>query len=352
MIRRRGLALALALALVGAAITACSDGSSDSSGSGSGSSTSGASGTSGLGTLRVSMVPNLIATGLPWVAESLGLFKPLGLTVKFVYSGSGPTATQAWLAGSADVNAGSGLNLPSLSDQGVGYKVIAGVADSGAYQMLERKGLNAPAGDLSALKGKKMCSIGTFVDTLFRALAADAGLSKKDITLIELASFPAVTAAIGQGQCDFTIATQPFTSQMVSQAGAKVWRDLQTDGPADVRSIPNIAFVAKSAYASAHADQLKAFVQGMAQAAQLAKTDPAKVTKAAISVVKPADTAAFTQQATGILKSWSPNLTATQINYTNHLLVDVQGLNKTKPDPASILWPDAAPIFQKYGIGS
>jgi ABC-type nitrate/sulfonate/bicarbonate transport system substrate-binding protein len=345
MERRRVVTLAL-VAFVGlASAAACSSSPASSS-------SSSAQGGANLGTLRVSMVPNLLATGLPWVADSLGLFKPLGLNVQFVYSGSGPTATQAWLAGSADVNAGSGLNLPSLSDQKVDYKVLAGVANSGAYQVLARKGLNPPAGDLSALKGKKICSIGTFVDTLFRALAGDAGLAKNDLTLIELASFPAVTAAIGQGQCDFTIATSPFTQQMVSQAGATVWRDLQTDGPDDVRSIPNIAFVAKSSYVDGHTDQLKAFVQGLAQAAQIAKSDPQKVIDAAIKVVNPPDKTAFSTQAQATLKSWSPDLTADQINLTNKLLVDVQGLNKSKPDPATVLWPDSAAIFAKYGVNS
>ena len=333
MERRRVVTLAL-VAFVGlASAAACS---SSPAASPSASAQSGGD----LGTLKVSMVPNLLATGLPWVADSLGLFTPLGLKVQFVYSGSGPTATQAWLAGSADVNAGSGLNLPSLSDQKVDYKVLA------------RKGLNPPAGDLTALKGKKICSIGTFVDTLFRALAGDAGLSKDDLTLIELASFPAVTAAIGQGQCDFTIATSPFTQQMVSQAGATVWRDLQTDGPDDVRSIPNIAFVAKSSYVDGHEAQLKAFVQGLAQAAQIAKSDPQKVIDAAIKVVNPPDKTAFSTQAQATLKSWSPDLTAAQINLTNKLLVDVQGLNKSKPDPATVLWPDSAAIFAKYGVNS
>jgi ABC-type nitrate/sulfonate/bicarbonate transport system substrate-binding protein len=343
MIRRTRVAVAIvAVAIVAAA---CSGASSSSS-----STTSASGSTPNLGTLRVSMVPNVFATGLPWVADQLGYFNKLGLTVNFAYSGSGPSSTQAWLAGAADLNAGSGLNPPSLSDQHVDYTVVSGVGNLSAYQVMERKGLNAPAGNLAALKGSKVCSLGTLIDTIFRALANDAGLSTSDLTLIEFQSFPAIVAAISQGQCDFTIGTAPFTQEMVAN-GATVWRDIGKDGPANVRQIPSVAVVGQTSYVKAHEKQMTAFVTGMAEAAKLAKTNPTKVIAAAEAVIKPADTAAFAEQAPAILASFQPDITAAQINYTNHLLVDVEGLNHTKPSPAKILWPQASSIYKQYGLG-
>ncbi len=138
--------------------------------------------------------PNLVHMG-PYVAQELGYFKDVGLNLEFKTFESGVASLRGLVSGNLDVVGTSSDPLLTAVAQGGGIHAIGAYAPKLSVVMMASPEVKTVAD----LKGKKMgCTgcAGDFADTMNILLLASAGLTRDDVTSVNVTTANRVSALV------------------------------------------------------------------------------------------------------------------------------------------------------------
>jgi sulfonate transport system substrate-binding protein len=253
---------AVALVLASAACTRANSAADSPSGSGSASAAS---------ELRLGYFPNVThAAALIGMQE--GFFqKELGSTkLTTATFNAGPTEVSSLLGGSLDaafIGSGPAINAFAKSDGAV--TLVAG-ATAGGAQLVVSPSINS----ISDLVGKTLATpqLGNTQDVSLKTWLTKNNLIGK--VNVENLDNSAALAAFQKGQIAGAWLPEPWSSQLVLTAGAKVLVDESTLWPNG--QFPTTVLIVRTAFLQQHPQTVQALIQGEQDAIDLAQTDRAK----------------------------------------------------------------------------
>ena len=195
------------------------------SGCGAGAATDKNASPGGLQTVNVGQVQLPIFAPL-YVADAKGYFKDAGIKLNLQNVKSGQDAVPLASSGKLDVVvAGFSAGMFSAMESGLDIKVVGsmGVSDGtkkSPTDLVVSKKLvdNGTVKNIGDLKGKKVAAAGGAGGTgafLLSLALKDAGLSIKDVTLVNLGN-PDMPTALKNGSIDAALVSAPFSTQAIS----------------------------------------------------------------------------------------------------------------------------------------
>ncbi|QTD94932.1 ABC transporter substrate-binding protein [Burkholderia anthina] len=219
-----------------------------------------------------------------WIAIERGIFKSLGIDVKWNAFGTGSARMSALLSGSIDVSSNSSISTISLIAAGSKDFQLIGSTDS--FATLEGVFGKKPITTIGALKGKKIgvtyASSGhILILDLLKQYKLDPN---KDVQLINM-PVSDIASSLKSGQVDAGVAWTPvFEALRADPANQLIATDenFTLYKQFHVGTGPNVLMVTNS-FAKANPDAVKAFVKGCGMAVQMLKQNP----KEAAQVVAP-----------------------------------------------------------------
>lgn len=192
--------------------------------------------------LRVISFPGTIFSLPVEVGEMERFFDDRGLDVTALSAESGPAATAALAAGSADMTINNIDNGLLARAEGIDAVAVAGALNASSFTLIGRKGLSTPNAEqgfpaaLEDLRGKKIGVIarGSASENHLKVMLKEAGFNPEgDVTILPVGIATTALAALKQGRVDALMATEPVTSKAVDvERIAKVIVDLR-DGSVD-----------------------------------------------------------------------------------------------------------------------
>jgi NitT/TauT family transport system substrate-binding protein len=230
----------------------------------SGSNTSASSTT--LPKLSLGAVPGWIGYTPLYIALGKGFFKELGVDVSMVILGSNPDVRAAFTAGKIDAQTTVTSETVLQADSGKAFKIVLVEDNSlGADGILAKNSIP----DVQSFKGKEIAvEIGGVSHFFLLQVLKEAGLSDKDVTLINLTP-DAAAAAYQSGKVDIAVTYAPFLSKA---------NDAQKEGRIiyDSSKMPTAItdlYLVDSKYAEANPKAVAAFVQGILKGLDFLKTN-------------------------------------------------------------------------------
>lgn len=166
-------------------------------------------------TLRVAFMPNIGSAGTLFAGIDQGYFEEVGITVEPQQFQAGPAEITAMASGDIDV-AQIGHGAHSLAIQGQA-KIFSFEQLSKADEVVanKSKGISSAAD----LKGKTVgVSSGTSSEAILLLVLEKAGLTKDDITTVEM-DVSGMTTALISGQIDAAATWSPNTVTLKNQLG-------------------------------------------------------------------------------------------------------------------------------------
>ncbi len=221
MISRHTFYAGTVLALAGLAAAGCSSSSSSSTAS-SGASTPSPSASSSVNLSSVTLnIGDQKGTGAEAVLKAAGLLSTLPFHVTWSDFTSGPPMLEAMASGAVDIG-GVGDAPPVFAASGGEQVEIVGARETDGDQDAVVVPENSPITSISQLKGKKIAyGSGSSGNYNLLTVLAKAGLTTKDVTLVNLQSAEAL-AAFTSGAVDAWDIWPPYVQQVVAQDGARV----------------------------------------------------------------------------------------------------------------------------------
>lgn len=200
-------------------------------------------------------------------AVQQGVFKRFGLDITPTFIGGGSMLTQAIVGGSLDIAQNGYTPAIAAQVQGADVVIIAGIANTLPYQLVVQKGVTSAAD----LKGKNVAisRYGSSTDAAAEFALKHLGLTRKDVSVLQLGGAATRMAAAISGRVEGTFEQYPDTAEMVRQ-GFHVLVDLNDV----VRDYPNTSFVTTRAYLKKNPEIVKKFLMAMATALHELKTNP------------------------------------------------------------------------------
>jgi NitT/TauT family transport system substrate-binding protein len=229
--------------------------------------------------VRLGYFPNVThAPALVGVAEGTFTKRLNGVTLSTFTFDSGTTAVEALLAGSLDLTF-VGPN-PSINawakTKGEAVRIVAGSTSGGAF-LVVKPDITSPA----QLKGKKIAtpSLGNTQDVALRAWLKAQGYATTpegggDVAVVPQKNSTTVQA-FGTGDIDGAWVPEPYATQLIDEGGKVLVneRDLwkQTGG-----EFVTTQLLVRTQFLKDHPDQVKAIIEGEADAIDVLAADPAK----------------------------------------------------------------------------
>ncbi len=167
-----------------------------------------------------------------------GYYKDLGIGIEIIQFNSGQEMINQLAAGQLDVGcAVTSAGLFNAMSRDIPIKIVAdkgiNVSGKGYYRLVVRKSIADKVKDFKDLKGLKVAIVGTAsLDeiSLVRVLEA-ANLTKKDIDMQVIRSFPDMLVALANGSIDASMLIEPFVAQGVAKGILDPWKDPQEYDP-------------------------------------------------------------------------------------------------------------------------
>ena len=153
------------------------------------------------------------------LADSLGYFSAEGVNVKVQTFPSAGELVSAVAGHSISIGAGGTTPVTTLKGGGYPVAVLSQLADiSGAQQVVARPEITTPAD----LKGQKMGALfGTVSELLANKFLAQNGLSKSDVTLVNLGSSDMITT-LSRGDIKAAALWEPNATTSVDQGNHRM----------------------------------------------------------------------------------------------------------------------------------
>ena len=200
-------------------------------------------------------------------AMQQGIFKRFGLDITPTFIEGGSMLTQAVVGGSLDVAQNGYTPAIAAAVQGADVVIIGGIANTLPYQLVVKSGISSA----EQLKGKSVgiSRYGSSTDAAADFALKHLGLTRKDVSILQLGGAATRMAAIISGRVDGTFEQHPDTAELTRQ-GFHVLVDLNDV----VRDYPNTSFVTSRAFLKSNRDTVKKFLMAMATAVQELKQNP------------------------------------------------------------------------------
>jgi ABC-type nitrate/sulfonate/bicarbonate transport system substrate-binding protein len=172
------------------------------------------------------------------IGMAKGYYKDLGIVIEPVQFNSGQEMINALAAGQLDVGAAvTAAGLFNAMSRDIPMKIVAdkgiNVPGKGYYRLVVRKGLADKLKDFKDLRGLKIAVVGTAsLDeiSLVRVLEA-AKLTRKDIDMQVIRSFPDMLVALANGSIDAAMLIEPFVAQGIAKGILDPWKDPESYDP-------------------------------------------------------------------------------------------------------------------------
>lgn len=218
--------------------------------------------------LRVAYDGFSMTSGPLMYADKQGLFKKFGLDVAPVFINGGSTLTQAVVGGSIDIAQNGYTPAVSAAVAGADIVIIGGISNKLPFQLVVKNSITTAA----QLKGQSIAisRYGSSTDAAADFALKQLGLSRNEVTVLQLGGAATRIAAATTGQIAGTMEQYPDTAELARQ-GFHVLVDV-TDIAGDY---PNTSFATTRAFLENHPDTVKHFFMAMATAVHGYKTDPA-----------------------------------------------------------------------------
>ncbi len=172
------------------------------------------------------------------IGMAKGYYKDLGIVIEPVQFNSGQEMINQLAAGQLDVGATvSTAGLFNAMSRDIPIKIVAdkgiNVPGKGYYRLVIRKGLANTVRDYSDLRGLRIAIVGTAsLDELSLMRVLDkANLSKKDIDMQVIRSFPDMLVALNNSSIDAAMLIEPFVTQGMTKEIIDPWKDPQEYDP-------------------------------------------------------------------------------------------------------------------------
>ncbi len=212
-------------------------------------------------TLNVAYMPNFGSLNSVVAGMEKGYFEEEGIEVKLVEFADGPTIIAAMESGSIDVGY-IGAGAHKLAIQGR-TKIFATAHFGNADEVLgnKEKGVNT----VQDLRGKTIAmASGTTSETILDLTLEEAGLTKDDVTIMDMDASAIVTAMLS-GSVDAAATWSPNTFTIKEDMGDNVV--MLSNNKTYVDVVPNIAsWIVSPAYAEDHADIVLRFTRALFKA--------------------------------------------------------------------------------------
>jgi len=221
-----------------------------------------------------------------WFAKDAGFFEREGLNVELLFFSSGSEMTSAMLSKSAAFSTTSSDRPMLLKEKGQNTFNLISLTTRSPFSVLVPLTSTLPYGNVGALKGKKIgiTQRGSSSDTSIRAILRPSGVDPdKDATLLALGSAEAGVAALGSGQIDALIVSEPGTSIAVNQEKTgKLFLDLRKgEGPPAASRATFYTLQATEEYVRANPEVVRKAMRAICKGTKAAKADPQAALKVA-----------------------------------------------------------------------
>lgn len=218
--------------------------------------------------VSIGYMPNFSSVGLAVIAREAGYFEEEGIDVELVEFADGPTIIAAMESGSIQVgNIGPGAH--KLLGQGKAQLAIMDqLGNADAVIGLKSKGIES----IEDLKGKTIAvASGTSSETILKLTMQEAGLTDKDVTLMDMDA-SAITTAMLSGKIDAAATWSPNTHTIAAELGDDVVT--LSNNERYVKDVPTVSsWAIKPGYYEENKDVLTRVTRALLKAMDYRKED-------------------------------------------------------------------------------
>ena len=267
-----------------------------------------------------------MTTAPMYFASKTGVFAKYGLDPTLIYIQGGSTLSQAGVGGSVDIAQNGYSPAAAAAIEGGNLVFIGGISNKLPFQLVVTAGIKNAAD----LKGKKIAisKYGSSTDVAATFALAHLGLTRQDVTVLQLGGEGTRTAALLSGQIDGSFEQYPRTAELEAQ-NCHILVDL-TDIAGEY---PNTAYVTTRAYLKTHPDLVKKFLMAIIEGIHNYKTNQAQALQLTAQFLKSTDPAAVKQAYDFYNSKVFPNIPWPSIKGIGLV---IKHLAKTNPDAASV----------------
>ncbi len=267
--------------------------------------------------MRVAYMPNMGSASTLVTAMEMGYFDEQGIDVEAVKFAKGPEEIAAMGSGNIDVSQiGHGAHALAAKGQA---KIFALDGTSLADEVLgnKEKGVNT----IADLKGKTIgTSLGTSSEIILNLALASAGLTQKDVKIVQMDPSAAVTAMV-TGKIDACAIWSPSTITVKEKLGDKVVMLANNNTYKDQMVFPG-SWICTNEYFDKNQDKLVRFTRAILKAqdykkshidqaaewvAKLIEQDPAIIKQSTGEGDWPSAKFVYDSAKDGTLKKWYEN---------------------------------------------
>lgn len=225
-------------------------------------------------TFKVGYMPNYASMNSVVAGIETGSFEEQGLEVELVEFADGPTIIAALESGSIDAGyIGPGAHVLPIQGQA---KIFAFSHLGNADEVIgnTEKGVKT----IEDLKGKEIgVATGTSSETILDLTLQEAGISKDDVTLVDMDASAIVTAMVSGG-VDAVATWSPNTNTIKEEMGDKA--EMLTNNARYADQFPSIAsWVVSPSYAEENKETIEKFTKGLYAGMEYHIDNPEEVAK-------------------------------------------------------------------------
>lgn len=208
-----------------------------------------------------------MTTAPMYYASKTGIFKKYGLDEKLIFVSGGSTLSQAGVGGSFDIAQNGYSPAIAATVEGGDLVIVGGISNTLPFQLVVTSKINSAAD----LRGKKIAisKFGSSTDISASFALKHLGLTRDDVTILQLGGEGSRTAALMSGQIDGSFEQYPRTAELKAK-GFHVLVDLTS---IDV-SYPNTAYVTNRPFLKNHEDIVEQFLMTIIDGLHQYKTNP------------------------------------------------------------------------------
>lgn len=218
--------------------------------------------------VSIGYMPNFSSVGLAVIAKEAGYFEEEGIEVELVEFADGPTIIAAMESGSIQVgNIGPGAHK-LLAEGKAQVASMDQLGNADAVLGLKSKGVET----IEDLKGKTIAvASGTSSETILKLTLQEAGLTDKDVTLMDMDA-SAITTAILSGKIDAAATWSPNTHTIAAELEDDVV--ILSDNERYVENVPTVSsWAVKPGYYEENKDVLTRVTRALLKAMDYRKED-------------------------------------------------------------------------------
>ena len=241
-------------------------------------------------TVRVAVSSASLFYASAYIAEQQGYFKQEGLDASIIDVGSGSNVIASVVGGSAEIGAGSVLNIAHGASHGQDLKGFASslrgfplfiVAQKGVMRQAGLKPSSPYARRAALLKGKTIAvnDIGGSAGDFVRKALKLGGVDEKSVVMINISSSPGRLAALKAKKIGALGGYPPEPEIAVVNGYGDILVNAARDMP-DSKSIEYILYFSSGSFIKKSPKVLEAFTRAIAKASKLLHDNPDAARKA------------------------------------------------------------------------